>query len=137
MKSLRKLSWRCSKMTKPLGLYLHIPFCRSRCAYCDFYSISRTPDTRFSEALIREIEMKSAGFKDRVCDTIYFGGGTPSTLTRHAAFGNYGSSLQKLPYFPIQAEITMEMNPCDMTEEYLANARQSGHQQAFCRCAVT
>lgn len=86
-------------MTKPLGLYLHIPFCRSRCAYCDFYSISRTPDTRFSEALIREIEMKSAGFKDRVCDTIYFGGGTPSTLTGMAAFGNYGSSLQKLPYF--------------------------------------
>ena len=112
-------------MTKPLGLYLHIPFCRSRCAYCDFYSISRTPDTRFSEALIREIEMKSAGFKDRVCDTIYFGGGTPSTLTG-MQLSEIMEALYKNFHISDQAEITMEMNPCDMTEEYLANARRLG-----------
>lgn len=64
-----------------LGLYIHIPFCRSRCAYCGFYSVGTKPDDRFIRALEKEMEMRSPDFKDRLCDTIYLGGGTPSSLT--------------------------------------------------------
>lgn len=105
-----------------LGLYIHIPFCRSRCDYCGFYSIGRQPDDRFVEALLKEMEMRSPAFAERTCDTLYLGGGTPSSLTE--------GQLQRVmegarQYFHISdtAEITMEMNPCDMTESYLEMQR--------------
>lgn len=60
-----------------LGLYIHIPFCRSRCDYCGFYSIGRKPDGRFLSALLKEMEMRSPAFVGRTCDTLYLGGGTP------------------------------------------------------------
>lgn len=108
-----------------LGLYFHIPFCRSRCDYCGFYSIGMKPDDRFIHALSLEIQRRSAFFKDRIVDTIYLGGGTPSTLT--------SSQLEKLfkeirTNFRIaeDAEITMELNPCDMTKEYMESVRQVG-----------
>lgn len=67
---------------KTLGLYIHIPFCRSRCDYCGFYSIGRKPTDRFVEALLKEMEMRSPSFKDYICDTVYLGGGTPSSLSQ-------------------------------------------------------
>ena len=93
-----------------LGLYIHIPFCRSRCAYCGFYSIGTKPDDRFLKALEREMEMRSPDFKDRLVDTIYLGGGTPSSLTED----QLTELMEKVrQYFRISEnpEITMEMNP--------------------------
>lgn len=112
-------------MTENLGLYLHIPFCKSRCSYCNFYSIGMKADDKFVKALEKEIEFKSCNYKNKICDTIYFGGGTPSTLSSIQV----ESIMKKLfRHFNISknAEITMELNPCDMTKEYLASIRKIG-----------
>lgn len=112
-------------MTEDLGLYLHIPFCKSRCSYCNFYSIGMKADDKFVKAFEKEIELKSCKYKNKICDTIYFGGGTPSTLSSIQV----ESIMKKLfRHFNISknAEITMELNPCDMTKEYLASIRKIG-----------
>ncbi len=108
-----------------LGLYIHIPFCRSRCAYCGFYSVGIKPDDRFIRALEKEMEMRSPDFKDRLCDTIYLGGGTPSSLTENQ-LATVMENIRKYFHISPNAEITMEMNPCDMTDSYLKNARALG-----------
>lgn len=112
-------------MTDNLGLYLHIPFCRTRCSYCNFYSIGMKIDEKFITAIEKEIDIKSELYKDRICDTVYFGGGTPSTLSEHQIkrimdklFSNFNISKN--------AEITMELNPCDMTNSYLFALMKSG-----------
>ena len=111
--------------SKTLGLYLHIPFCRSRCHYCGFYSVVSKLTDSFLDALAQEMENKSKLFEDKLCDTVYLGGGTPSVLS-----GNQLKSIIEAlhRYFHIyeNAEITMEMNPCDMTEAYLKNALEQG-----------
>ena len=112
-------------MTKSLGLYLHIPFCRSRCGYCGFYSIGRKPTDRFIEALVAEIEMKSPAFRDRLCDTVYLGGGTPSSLSGDQ-LARIFTALRQHFQISQDAEITMEMNPCDMTEDYLRAVQHLG-----------
>jgi coproporphyrinogen III oxidase-like Fe-S oxidoreductase len=66
-------------MVSPTGLYIHIPFCRSKCPYCDFYSIASTAlISRFIESLKREMTIYKKTFSS--FDTIYIGGGTPSLL---------------------------------------------------------
>lgn len=110
---------------KSLGIYIHIPFCRSRCAYCGFYSIERNPSERFVDALIKEIQTKSESFSRRPCDTLYFGGGTPSVLSS-SQIERIMNALRYYFYIRQDAEITMEMNPCDMNQEYLAHSYELG-----------
>lgn len=106
------------------GLYIHIPFCLRKCAYCDFYSItdgSLIPI--FRSALRREMRLYrgwAASF-----DTLYIGGGTPSVLT---AADLEGLITEIRTAFPIatDAEITVEVNPADITENLLASLRRSG-----------
>ena len=63
------------------GIYLHIPFCKTRCIYCDFYSTTRSElITRYIHALCNELEMKKEYLKEEKIETVYFGGGTPSQL---------------------------------------------------------
>ena len=69
-------------MMNKLGLYIHIPFCASKCSYCDFYSFAAN-DSQIDEyikALIKEIKSWSGKCKQYVVDTVYFGGGTPSLI---------------------------------------------------------
>lgn len=111
-------------MTDTLGLYLHIPYCRSRCAYCGFYSNAQLPPDAFVEALRAEMKQKSPRFRQTV-DTVYLGGGTPSALTADQ-LGRLFAGVRAFFRVADDAEITMEMNPCDMTEAYLAAARSFG-----------
>ncbi len=111
-------------MTDTLGLYLHIPYCRSRCAYCGFYSNAQIPPDAFVEALLAEMKQKSPRFRQTV-DTVYLGGGTPSALTADQ-LGRLFAGVRAFFRVADDAEITMEMNPCDMTEAYLAAARSFG-----------
>ena len=110
---------------KPLGLYIHIPFCAKKCAYCDFYSAfpEGTVTARYLSALKSEI-IKWGGLTDRPIDTIYIGGGTPSLL------GEKTGDIVKAVYdnFNVceNAEITVEANPCSVTSEFLKSARESG-----------
>lgn len=108
-----------------LGLYIHIPFCRSRCAYCGFYSIGRKPDAPFLKALAKEMEMRSPAFQDYLCDTIYLGGGTPSSLSENQ-LAEVMDNIRRRFHISEHPEITMEMNPCDMTDSYLRHARALG-----------
>ena len=64
------------------GLYIHIPFCLSKCHYCDFCSFIAEEETKekYISALLEEITTPNEHFKDRTFDTVYFGGGTPSVL---------------------------------------------------------
>jgi oxygen-independent coproporphyrinogen III oxidase len=116
------------------GIYIHIPFCRSRCSYCDFATdVFKNEETveRYVNALIKEIskfKIQNSKFKIQI-DTIYFGGGTPSLLAPkqlekifNAIYKNF--SIDK------NAEITMEMNPATVTIETLKNYKSLGVNRA-------
>ncbi len=111
-------------MTDTLGLYLHIPFCRSRCRYCGFYSNAALPPDAYVEAMLREMEGYRRSFSMEV-DTVYLGGGTPSALSA-AQLARLMDGVRRSFAVRDDAEITMEMNPCDMTEGYLSCARALG-----------
>ena len=68
---------------KKAGIYVHVPFCKTKCIYCDFYSITKRDDSipRFIDCLIKEINLNKNKLSDHEFDTIFFGGGTPSVLT--------------------------------------------------------
>lgn len=110
---------------KNLGLYVHIPFCKSRCNYCGFYSVAQIPNDRFISALIKEIEIKSRSFKERKCDTLYFGGGTPSSLSIKQ-LKNIVQAIKESFDISEDAEVTMEMNPSDMDDEYIEKTLEMG-----------
>lgn len=89
----------------PIGLYIHIPFCKSKCPYCDFYSFIPKSDIidLYTQKLCRDI----SGL-DNVFDTVYFGGGTPSSI----GADKIAEILDKV-HFTADAEITVECNPSD------------------------
>ena len=99
---------------KKRGLYIHIPFCKCKCAYCDFYSFCGDEKTKedYTNALIREIE-KYKGFS---IDTLYLGGGTPTLLGEK----NLEKLLFKIKsHFGFISEAAMEANPGDNLEDIL------------------
>lgn len=103
-------------------LYIHVPFCRKKCFYCDFYSVAgikRIDD--FVDALCREIFMERLflGNERALIKTIYFGGGTPSLLKR-AAFEKIFSALNNNFDLSLCREITIEANPDDLSPDYIA-----------------
>ena len=62
------------------GIYIHVPFCVSRCGYCDFYKVTNFDHKEgYVDALLRELELRRFFLEDAIVATIYFGGGTPST----------------------------------------------------------
>lgn len=101
------------------GIYLHIPFCKTRCIYCDFYStIISEEKNRYISALCRELQLRKSYLGDEQVETIYFGGGTPSQLTRQD-FEKIFSSIEKEYSLEQCKEITLEANPDDLTPEYI------------------
>ena len=107
------------------GLYIHIPYCPSRCRYCAFYSTTGAPEEMYIDALLAEAEQKKKEIGNGKADTVYLGGGTPSRLPVSFLARLLRGIFEIFPISP-SAEITMEMNPSDMTEEYLAAARALG-----------
>ncbi|NTW17972.1 MAG: radical SAM protein, partial [Syntrophaceae bacterium] len=106
------------------GLYIHIPFCKSKCHYCNFYSLtSLTRINEFLKALSREMAMYRETFAR--FDTIYIGGGTPSLLAAEH-FDSILSQIRNAFIVSPNPEITVEVNPADTTREYLESLRQIG-----------
>ena len=105
-----------------IGLYIHVPFCKRKCPYCDFYSKSVTPDieTQYVYALIRNIER----YKNTEIDSIYFGGGTPSILSDES-YKRIFSAI-KTNFKLIEPEISLEANPCSVNLEKLKFFRNVG-----------
>ena len=105
------------------GIYIHIPFCKQRCRYCSFFSSTRNGEKeRYVDAVCQEIEMRSDYLDNSTIETIYFGGGTPSTLSEKD-FGKIFATIESRYKICKDAEITMEGNPDDLSEEYLAMLR--------------
>jgi oxygen-independent coproporphyrinogen-3 oxidase len=108
----------------PGGLYIHIPFCKKKCFYCDFYSVtdlSRVPC--FLTALKKEIQLASR--IPLVFDTVYIGGGTPSVLDAGDVARILAGVFKHFKILP-RAEVTLEVNPGTVTLEDLATFRESG-----------
>ena len=106
------------------ALYIHIPFCKSKCGYCSFYSIKALnllPD--FIDALNKEMKFYSKLFKS--FDTVYFGGGTPSLLTPQQ-IKIILKTVNKFYRIDPHAEITIEVNPGDVSLEYFRSLRSLG-----------
>ena len=104
------------------GLYLHIPFCKQACHYCDFhFSTSMGLKGQFVEALVKEMALRRTYLPDPAAplETIYFGGGTPSLLTGEE-IGQIFAAIQGNFTVSPQAEITLEANPDDLTADKLA-----------------
>ena len=107
------------------GIYIHIPFCKQACHYCDFhFSTSLKKKDEMVAALAKEIALRKDEFKDEVVETIYFGGGTPSILDIadlrlliDTVFKHY-----KVVDGP---EITVEANPDDLSEERIIALSQN------------
>lgn len=101
------------------GIYLHIPFCKKRCIYCDFFSSTRNEKkAAYIDALCQELELRRDYLDEEKIETIYFGGGTPSQLAKED-FERIFSSLYKIYPISPEAEITLEANPDDLSPEYI------------------
>ena len=87
------------------GIYIHIPFCKQACHYCDFhFSTNLKKKDEMVLALAKEIEMRKSEFQDEIVETIYFGGGTPSLLSA-AEINEFIHQLQKYFSFSENPEI--------------------------------
>lgn len=106
------------------GIYLHIPFCKRRCIYCDFFSTTQSNlMPQYIDALCRELEIRKDYLEGEQIETIYWGGGTPSQLNEklfeqvfHTIDANYQVSDE--------AEVTLEANPDDLTPAYIDMLRK-------------
>ncbi len=109
-----------------LGLYLHVPFCLSKCPYCDFYSVAY--DDALADAYTDALEsaVTRAGEQlRRPADTVYFGGGTPALLGAHR-LSRLLTAARRSFAVPDTAEITLEANPADRLDEVFAAFHDAG-----------
>lgn len=117
-------------MEKRVGIYIHIPFCKSKCAYCNFYSLSAFTGgdeliPAYQSAVIRHIEEYAAQLDGYLIDTVYFGGGTPSHYGASKLI-NILSALKNNGHVLLDSEITAEVNPGTITKDEMIKLRRAG-----------
>ena len=113
---------------KPLGLYIHIPFCKSKCVYCDFYSLPHREDRMdtYTDALCAHLIETAPFAAGHAVDTVYFGGGTPSYLGEKRLV-KLLKVIQKKYRVTKDAEVTLEANPDSAGDwKYLKALRKAG-----------
>ena len=111
-----------------LGIYIHVPFCKKKCKYCDFYSVAGADSAKmdaYADALVRHIGEYALSMAGYTVDTVYFGGGTPSLCTPEAIRGLLDHAAQLFDCSGAE-ETTLEANPDDLTPAYLAALRRAG-----------
>ncbi len=118
------------KAEAPAGLYIHVPFCRSKCAYCDFYSIT---DNSHVERYLHALSCEMASYRDFAprFDTVYIGGGTPSVLTPRQ-LAEIMRAIRQNFVIAQDSEITLEVNPGDAD----AALMRSLHDEGFNRVSI-
>lgn len=117
-----------NKEKKPLGLYLHIPFCRAKCAYCDFCSVPGAGDEKmhaYAEALCLDMEDYAEGARDYQVDTVFIGGGTPTVLPAKDLLRIVESVGENFSLAD-EAEFTIEANPATVDEKTLRRLNRAG-----------
>ena len=114
---------------RPFALYIHVPFCAQKCPYCDFntYAVARVPDEEYANALIAELEYwgRDPRFCGRALSTIFFGGGTPSLLSRSSLSRIIDAAKRVFGLNP-SAEVTLEANPSTPTRSMYEGFVQAG-----------
>jgi putative oxygen-independent coproporphyrinogen III oxidase len=107
------------------GIYIHIPFCKKLCSYCDFYHVQSPPEfSSFMEALLKETETRREYLGNEPVSTIYIGGGTPSIMSV-TDIKSILFTIKMLYNQDTNCEITIELNPDDITKEYLTGLRNT------------
>ncbi len=112
------------KKLKLAGIYIHIPFCKSKCNYCDFYSETNNANNieQYTKALQKELDLRSSYFNTQQIETIYFGGGSPSTLSVEQ-INNVFNKILSIYKLSDNYEFTFEVNPDDLKIKYLEELR--------------
>ena len=109
------------------GIYIHIPFCKSKCRYCDFTSYPGK--IGFAEAYMacvyKEMKLRADDLKGKVFDTVYFGGGTPSVIDEKLIVGCM-NQIRKCYLLADGAEVTIEINPGTVTKEKIETYKRAG-----------
>ncbi len=112
----------------PLGIYVHVPFCRSKCLYCDFYSVTEGREQladAYMYAIIAHIKEAGSLAPGYLVDTVYFGGGTPSLFGGEGLTAILAAIRKHFDVSP-NAEITFEANPDSITKKLLKQLRSEG-----------
>lgn len=108
------------------GIYLHIPFCKQACHYCNFhFSTSLRHQAALVRALMKEIELQKDYLQRQPIETIYFGGGTPSLLTPDE-LTSLLATIRQQHWYNTQAEVTLEINPENITPQHCQQWQQAG-----------
>lgn len=109
------------------GLYIHIPFCESKCIYCDFYSMANNNRLidKYIDALLVEAAQRKNELNSETLTTVYLGGGTPSLLSI-TQLSKLVNGLKKVFDFSAVEEFTIEVNPDDVTVDYIQQAKSLG-----------
>jgi putative oxygen-independent coproporphyrinogen III oxidase len=121
--------YRMTETPQPFSIYIHIPYCISKCPYCDFNShvVADIPESSYTDALLRELAFygENSDWRGRPVQSVFFGGGTPSTF-KPASIGTLLARVAAT--FPLDAncEITMEANPGTIDAAYFAGYRAGG-----------
>ena len=106
------------------GIYIHIPFCKRRCIYCDFFSTTQSDQkSTYVRALCEELRIRKDYLQEEDIETIYLGGGTPSQLSQKELELIF-TTIYNIYKVKENAEITLEANPDDLTPEYVTMLRQ-------------
>jgi oxygen-independent coproporphyrinogen-3 oxidase len=107
------------------GIYLHIPFCKQACHYCDFhFSVNQDKKNDLVAALLKEALLRKEELQNEAIKTIYFGGGTPSLLSTDALLRIFDTLAENYNLSSLQ-EVTLEANPDDLTAAYLRELRHT------------
>ena len=108
------------------GIYIHVPFCRQACRYCDFYfTVSLKYRDAYVDALLRELENRADEVSGSLISTVYLGGGTPSVLS-HQHLEKIMTRVKELYEIDTAAEVTIEANPDDLDDARLRILKTNG-----------
>jgi oxygen-independent coproporphyrinogen-3 oxidase len=107
------------------GVYVHFPYCRKRCPYCDFavHARQKIPHDRYAEAVLKELALRAPLFAERRAVSLYFGGGTPGLWRADCVARVIGAVAER---FGMPSEITVEANPDDLPVDHLARLGDAG-----------
>src|SRR5690349_16917711 len=107
------------------GIYIHIPFCKQACYYCNFhFTVNHKQKDAFIEALLLEIALRKPYLQGEKIETIYFGGGTPSVLSGDEIKQILGALHKHFEIAP-DAEVTLEANPDDLDKKKISELRNT------------
>lgn len=106
------------------GIYVHIPFCKKKCIYCDFFSVGASPENveAYADLIIKEYEARREELGGEAVRTVYFGGGTPSLMSPRSLARILGSFRD----MESVGEVTLEVNPDDVTPDFVRDIREAG-----------